>query len=51
MNEQLQELLYQLREKAHDCGNNREGRARKGAYVDCIVLIGKILTPTNTPTE
>jgi hypothetical protein len=34
----MDELIKKLQEKAKACGDNtREDRARKGAYIDCIV--------------
>lgn len=35
-------LLTELRLKADNCDNTKEGRARKGAYIDCIVMIKQI---------
>ena len=38
----MKELLKEIREKAKACGNKtKEDRARKGAYVDCILAIEK----------
>ena len=40
----MEELLKTLREKAKSCGDKtKESMARKGAYVDCIILIEKQL--------
>lgn len=34
----MDELIAKLQEKAKACGDKtKEGRARKGAYIDCIV--------------
>ena len=38
----MEKLLTELRLKADNCDNTKEGRARKGAYVDCIVMIKQI---------
>jgi hypothetical protein len=37
----MEKLLTELRLKADNCDNTKEGRARKGAYVDCIVKCRK----------
>jgi hypothetical protein len=38
----MEKLLTELRLKADNCDNTKEGRARKGAYVDCIVMLKQI---------
>jgi hypothetical protein len=38
----MEKLLTELRLKADNCDNTKEGRARKGAYVDCIVMIKQV---------
>jgi hypothetical protein len=38
----MEKLLKELRLKADNCDNTKEGRARKGAYVDCIVMIKQV---------
>jgi hypothetical protein len=38
----MEKLLTELRLKADNCDNTKEGIARKGAYVDCIVMIKQI---------
>ena len=44
----MKELLKEIREKAKACGNKtKEDRARKGAYVDCILAIKKQLALCN----
>ncbi len=36
----MEELLEKLRQKANACGDKtKEDRARKGAYIDCIMEI------------
>lgn len=41
----MEKLLKELREKAKNCGTKtKEDRARKGAYVDCILSIKKQLS-------
>ena len=44
----MEKLLTELRLKAGNCDNTKEGRARKGAYVDCIVMIKQIKNCTIT---
>lgn len=40
----MEKLLEELKIKAQNCGDNtKENRARKGAYVDCIIMIKKVL--------
>ena len=40
----MEELLKQIGQKALDCPTNtKESRARKGAYVDCIMMIKEAL--------
>ena len=44
----MEELLKEIREKAKNCGNKtKEDRAKKGAYVDCILAIKKQLALCN----
>ena len=44
----MKELLKEIREKTKACGNKtKEDRARKGAYVDCILAIKKQLALCN----
>lgn len=38
----MEKLLAELRLKADNCDNTKEGRARKGAYIDCIVMIKQV---------
>lgn len=38
----MENILTELRLKADNCNNTKEGRARKGAYVDCIVMIQQV---------
>ena len=36
----MNEIIERIKEKIKDCNEkSREGRIRKGAYVDCIVMI------------
>jgi len=39
----METVIDQLRIKADKCENSSEGRARKGAYVDCLLMIKNIL--------
>lgn len=40
----IKKLLEELELKASACGdNNKENRARKGAYVDCIVMLKNLI--------
>ena len=48
----MKKLLKALKEKARNCGvNNKENRARKGAYVDCIVQLEAAINYTHSCTE
>ena len=48
----MKKLLKALKEKARNCGvNNKENRARKGAYVDCIVQLEAAINYTHGCTE
>ena len=48
----MKKLLKALKEKARNCGvNNKENRARKGAYVDCIVQLEAAINYTRCSTE
>lgn len=47
--EHIEQLIKKLQEKAKACGDKtKEDRARKGAYVDCVVelktLLGYLIT-------
>ena len=45
----MKKLLKALKEKARNCGvNNKENRARKGAYVDCIVQLEAAINYTHS---
>lgn len=36
----MKEIIEQIKEKVKNCDEtNKEGRARKGAYIDCITMI------------
>ena len=38
----MNEIIERIKEKIKDCNEkNREGRIRKGAYVDCLVMINE----------
>jgi len=40
----MEKLIEQIRLKADACGNaTKEQRARKGAYVDCLVMMKEAL--------
>lgn len=40
----MKELIEQIKFKADNCSNStKESRARKGAYVDCIMMIKQAL--------
>jgi hypothetical protein len=39
----MKEIIEQIKEKVKNCDEtNKEGRARKGAYIDCITMIKEI---------
>lgn len=42
----LEEVIETIKAKASACGTTQSGRARKGAYVDCIMLL-KYLTSSH----
>jgi cell division inhibitor SulA len=35
----LEEVIETIKDKASACGTTQSGRARKGAYVDCIMML------------
>jgi hypothetical protein len=44
----MDEIIKAIRQKAKNCySNTKEGRARKGAYVDCIGIIQEYLNKTD----
>lgn len=48
----MKELIAKLQEKAQACGyKTKEDRARKGAYVDCVVMIKSFNNCSNCGEE
>jgi hypothetical protein len=46
----MEKLLAELKLKAANCGDStKESRARKGAYVDCIMMIKEALKISSNP--
>ncbi len=44
MKEKLNELIENIRQKANsDISNTKESRARKGAYIDAVVMIKQLI--------
>ncbi len=47
----VEDLVGQLRFKANACGDEtKESRARKGAYVDCIVMVKEAMESYLNPS-
>lgn len=46
----MEELLIQIQTKAHNCKTNtKEARARKGAYVDCVMMVKEFMETYQPP--
>lgn len=42
----MHELIKRIEDKVRNCNdNNKEERARKGAYVDCLVMLKQLVNP------
>jgi hypothetical protein len=46
----MEELLIKFQTKAHNCSTKtKEGRARKGAYVDCVIMLQEFIETYSPP--